>query len=102
MQWILKNYFHHQQHLVLLHGNLIDTECCVWKPPITGSIGDGYVFALTKVNYSTNKKTGNTQFHLLFAKGDNDDLAADYMCFFSGNYSSTSAHPKLIIKYYVP
>lgn len=43
-----------------------------------------------------------TQFRLRFQKGDNDDMDADYMKFYSGNHSSESVRPLLIIKYYVP
>jgi hypothetical protein len=46
--------------------------------------------------------TGKTQLRLSFTKDDNDDLGADYMFFYSGNYSLSSAWPKLIIEYYVP
>jgi hypothetical protein len=34
--------------------------------------------------YNINK-TGTTQFRLRFQKDDNDDLAADYLKFYSGN-----------------
>lgn len=46
-------------------------------------------------------KTGTTQFHLYFAKDDNDDNVADYMKFYSGNASAAS-RPQLIIEYYIP
>jgi hypothetical protein len=46
--------------------------------------------------------TGTTQFRLRFQKDDNDDLGADYMKFFSGNYATASARPTLIIEYTVP
>jgi len=47
-------------------------------------------------------KTGTTQFRLRFEKGDNDDMGADYMKFFSGNYTTSTSRPLLIIQYYVP
>ena len=47
-------------------------------------------------------KTGTTQFRLRFLTDDNNDNAADYMKFFSGNYATASARPTLIIEYYVP
>jgi len=46
--------------------------------------------------------TGVTQFRLRFAIDDNNDNGADYLKFYSGNYSSVSLHPLLVIKYYVP
>jgi parallel beta-helix repeat protein len=46
--------------------------------------------------------TGTTQFRLRFQKDDNDDLGADYMKFFSGDYATASARPTLIIEYTLP
>ena len=46
--------------------------------------------------------TGTTQFRLRFAMDDNNDNGADYLKFYSGNYSSVSLHPLLVIQYYVP
>jgi alpha-tubulin suppressor-like RCC1 family protein len=46
--------------------------------------------------------TGTTQFRLRFATDDNNNNIADYMKFFSGNYSSVSLYPLLVIQYYVP
>jgi len=46
--------------------------------------------------------TGATQFRLRFQLGDNDDEGADYLKFYSGNYSSVSFRPLLVIEYYVP
>jgi hypothetical protein len=47
-------------------------------------------------------RSGSTQFRLSFARDDNDNNAADYMKFFSGNYANASAKPMLVIEYYVP
>ncbi|HEY5902393.1 MAG TPA: DNRLRE domain-containing protein, partial [Anaerolineales bacterium] len=47
-------------------------------------------------------RTGPTQIRLRFALDDNDDRAADYMKFYSGNYGTQAARPVLIIVYYVP
>lgn len=47
-------------------------------------------------------KTGTTQFRLRFKLDDNDDLNDDYVLFYSGNYSTISARPLLIILYYIP
>jgi hypothetical protein len=46
--------------------------------------------------------TGLTQLRLCFAQGDNDDMSADYIKFFSGNISSTASRPKLEFIYYNP
>ena len=53
--------------------------------------------AFTRIN-----KTGTTQFRLRFAKDDNDDNAADYMKFYSGNTSPPAYRPILVIGYYLP
>jgi len=47
-------------------------------------------------------KTGSTQFRLRFKLDDNDDMGADYMKFYSGNFTTTSSRPLLIIQYYLP
>ena len=46
-------------------------------------------------------KAGNTQFRLRFTKDDNNNFAANYLKFFSGN-SITENKPQLIIEYYLP
>ena len=43
-----------------------------------------------------------TQFRLYFTRDDNDDLGADFMKFFSGNYANAAARPTLVITYTVP
>jgi hypothetical protein len=51
--------------------------------------------------FSFVNKTGSTQFRLYFSKDDNNDNAADYMKFFSGN-APAGSRPQLIVEYYVP
>jgi len=46
-------------------------------------------------------RTGATQLRLRFATGDNNDHAADYLVFSSGN-AATAVRPRLSIVYYVP
>ena len=46
-------------------------------------------------------KVGVTQFRLRFALDDNDDLAADFIRFYSGN-APLANRPRLIIQYYIP
>ncbi len=71
------------------------------------------LFGVTPVNYwySANlnaigraylNKTGYTQFRLRFGLDDNNDNAADYMRFCSGNYAILAARPTLVVEYYVP
>ena len=61
-------------------------------------------YSVNIVNAAWNKinKVGLTQFRLRFAKDDNDDGAADYWRFFSGDYTTASFRPTLIIEHYVP
>ena len=47
-------------------------------------------------------KTDVTQLRLRFQKDDNDDSRADFLKFHSGNASTISNCPQLIIEYYVP
>ena len=72
-------------------GTFKSTPVSSWYSAVIGSTGFPYI-----------NKTGTTQFRLSFAKDDNDDMGADYMSFFSGNYTTVSARPTLIITYYVP
>ncbi len=61
-----------------------------------------YVRTFTNTLFSYISKTGVTQFRLRFATDDNDDLGADFLKFYSGNYGTASARPTLVIEYYVP
>jgi hypothetical protein len=47
-------------------------------------------------------KTGTTQFRLRFKLDDNDDLGADYVMFYSGNWSTVADRPLLVVQYYIP
>ncbi len=71
------------------------------------------IFGATPVNYwysaylnATGRayvnKTGVTQFRLRFGLDDNNDNAADYMRFYSGNYAALAVRPTLIIEYHAP
>ena len=54
---------------------------------------------------SINKTTANgglTQFRLYFNLATNNNFRADYLKFFSGNYTGVTSRPRLIITYYVP
>jgi basic membrane lipoprotein Med (substrate-binding protein (PBP1-ABC) superfamily) len=74
---------------------------------LAGSFGSSpasgwYSSTLLNTSWTNINKVGITQFRLRFAKDDNDDGAADYWRFFSGNYATASFRPTLTIEYYVP
>jgi len=66
------------------------TPVANWYSAISGGSVSPYI-----------NRTGTTQFRLRFTLDDNDDLAADYVKFYSGN-ASLIYRPQLIIEYYVP
>jgi hypothetical protein len=47
-------------------------------------------------------KTGTTQFRLRFMLDDNDDMGADYVMFYSVDWSTLGDRPVLVVQYYVP
>ncbi|MGE5248758.1 MAG: hypothetical protein ACM3QS_00965 [Bacteroidota bacterium] len=47
-------------------------------------------------------KTGITQLRLRFARDDNDDRAADYLKFYSGNSTGAAVRPQLIVEFVMP
>ncbi len=62
-----------------------------------------YTKTLSATYFSFINKTGVTQFRLRFATDDNNNLIADYLNFYSGNYSTNASYrPKLIVNYTVP
>jgi hypothetical protein len=65
-------------------------------------VNNWYSAVLLNTAHPFINKTGTTQFRLRFLTDDNNDNAADYMKFFSGNYATASARPTLIITYYIP
>ena len=65
------------------------------------SVGGWYSVTLPSTSYNVINKSGVTQFRLYFAKDDNNNGAADYLRFYSGNATATS-QPQLVIKYYIP
>jgi len=72
-------------------GTIKNTPSSGWYPVTFNSS------AFTYINL-----VGVTQFRLRFAIDDNNDNGADYLKFYSGNYSSASLRPLLVIEYYVP
>jgi len=65
-------------------------------------VSNWYSASIGSTSYSYINKTGTTQFRLRFYLGDNDNASADYMKFFSGNYTTVAARPTLIIEYNTP
>lgn len=64
-------------------------------------VSNWYSAALNNIGKVYVNRTGTTQFRLRFTIDDNNDNAADYIKFFSGNAGVTD-RPKLVIEYYVP
>jgi hypothetical protein len=44
----------------------------------------------------------STQLRLRFATGDDDDQAADYLSFWTGDAPAAADRPQLIVTYYLP
>lgn len=61
-----------------------------------------YSAVLNSAGYPFINLAGSTQFRLRFQIDDNDDIGADLMKFHSGNHTTVSARPTLIIDYYIP
>ena len=61
-----------------------------------------YSVNLTSSAYAYVNRTGTTQFRVRFKLDDNDDLGADYVMFYSGNWSTAADRPLLIVQYVVP
>jgi len=65
-------------------------------------ISNWYSANIGSAGYPDINTTGTTQFRLRFYLGDNDNASADYMKFFSGNYTTVASRPTLIIEYDTP
>jgi hypothetical protein len=65
-----------------------------------GPVSNWYNAPLTAAGRVYLNRSGLTQFRLLFALDDNNNHAADYMNFYSGNYPGSQ--PQLVITYVVP
>ena len=65
--------------------------------PVSG--GSAYVATLPASSFQYINKAGTTQFRLRFALDDNNDFGADYLKFFSGDYSVVSDRPELEVEY---
>jgi hypothetical protein len=84
---------HHDEHVVARGasvGKFAKTLVAGW-----------YRATLNSAVYPLINPAGDTEFRLRFTKHDNDDTAADYLAFYTGN-STEANRPDLIITYYVP
>ncbi|HLO29308.1 MAG TPA: DNRLRE domain-containing protein [Anaerolineales bacterium] len=72
-------------------GMILNTPSGVWYSSNLDATAFPYV-----------NRVGVTQFRLAFQLDDNDDLGADTIKFYSGNYSDLAYRPQLQIQYYVP
>ena len=61
-----------------------------------------YFAVIGSVGYPQISLNGTTQFRLRFSTDDNNNNVADYMKFFTGDYSNTVARPTLVITYTLP
>lgn len=62
---------------------------------------DWYLAFLRAASYPSVNPAGHTQFRLRFDLDDDDDGAADFLSFFTGD-ATAADRPELIIRYYVP
>lgn len=65
--------------------------------PVSG--GSAYQALLPSTSFQYINKAGLTQMRLRFTLDDNNDLSADSMRFFSGDYTVTSDRPELEVQY---
>ncbi len=65
------------------------------------AVSGWYRATLKSVVFALVNRVGATQFRLRFTVDDNDDRAADYLAFYTGN-STAANRPDLIITYYLP
>jgi hypothetical protein len=96
---IRTNYFGSSSSLVVSDFEAAASKSSAVKLTANGTVYKATLSTSAKTYIS---KTGLTQFKLRFAKDDNDDKGADYLKFYSGNSSSSSSRPSLVIEYYVP
>ncbi len=67
---------------------------------LTSQASGWFTSQLNNANLAYINSSGITQFRLLFAKDDNDDLSADILKFYTGDASSEN-RPQLIVTYFV-
>jgi len=68
----------------------------------TAPVNNWYIAVMNSLGYPYINLAGTTQFRLRFLTDDNNDNAADYMKFFTGDHVNNAVHPMLIIDYDIP
>ena len=63
-------------------------------------MGDWYWTMLDSSAFNCINRSGITQFRLRFQIDDNNDMAYNYLRFYSGDYKKSAYRPRLIVKYY--
>lgn len=101
---VCKNMFGTSNALQLTDFNFYNATNCKLLAGTFGSAPSSGWYSTNLLNTAWSKinTIGLTQFRLRFNKDDNEDGAADYWRFFSGNYATASLRPTLVIEYYVP
>ena len=66
--------------------------------PVNGA----YTISLSSTAFPSINRNGTTQLRLRFKLDDNNDLAANTISFYSGNYANAAYRPKLVIVYSLP
>ena len=70
---------------------------------VNNPVNGWYSRGLSSANFGYINLAGVTQMRLRFALDDNNNLVADYLTFYSGDFSTTPANrPVLVIKYHLP
>ena len=98
---IRKPYFGATLGLVISDFQAIANRSAVGSFP-NAPVANWYSANIAAAAFPFINLSGPTQFRLRFSTDDNDDGAADYMKFYSGNYNFAASRPSLIVEYYVP
>ena len=101
---VCRNNFGTTSALQLTDFNFNNTTNCKLAAGTFGNtpILGWYSANMISTAWSKINKVGLTQFRLRFNMDDNNDGVADYWRFYSGNYSTVSLRPTLVVWYYVP
>ncbi len=103
---LARPYFGAEPGLVLsdFQGATTTTSTVVNSAGIFAStpVSGWYTALLSSTGQSNINKTGSTQFRVRFGIDDDNDLTADQLAFFSGNYLTTPAYQPRLVVYYNP
>lgn len=78
------------------------TYCSSAHPEYHVNGGVWYDIVQGSVERPRINRIGLTQYRMEFLLGDNNDESADYITFYSGDASTASYRPALVVEYYVP